>query len=73
MAQKDKTKKVSYYRKPEYMTTEEWQIALRKQFALKQEFDVINTKDEKVFSDFLVYNPKSEKEYKVAVRSYNLD
>ena len=70
MSEKDKTKKVSYYRKPENLTTEEWQIALRKQFALKQEFDVINTKDEKVFSDFLVYNPKSEKEYKVAIRSY---
>jgi len=70
MSEKDNTKKVSYYRKPENLTTEEWQIALRKQFALKQEFDVINTKDEKVFSDFLVYNPKSKKEYKVAIRSY---
>ncbi len=70
MEKKDKEKKVSYYRKPENMTTEEWQVALRKQFALKQEFEVNNTKDEKVFSDFLVYNPKSEKEYKVAIRSY---
>lgn len=70
MSEENKTKKVSYYRKPENLTTEEWQIALRKQFALKQEFDIINTKDEKVFSDFLVYNPQSEKEYKVAIRSY---
>ncbi|MCF6358529.1 MAG: SWIM zinc finger domain-containing protein, partial [Draconibacterium sp.] len=70
MEKKDKEKKVSYYRKPENMTTEEWQVALRKPFALKQEFEVNNTKDEKVFSDFLVYNPKSEKEYKVAIRSY---
>lgn len=64
-------RKVSYYRKPDDLTLDEWQIALRRQFALKQEFIVKNTKDEKVFSDFLVYNPKTDKEYKVAIRSYD--
>ncbi len=70
MSEQEKVKKVSYYRKPEDLTLEQWQIALRRQFALKQDFRVRNTTDEKVFSDFLVYNPKSEKEYKVAIRSY---
>ena len=70
MSEQEKTKKVSYYRKPDDLTMEQWQIALRQQFALKQEFSVKNTTEEKVFSDFLIYNPKSEKEYKVAIRSY---
>ena len=70
MEEQEKIKKVSYYRKPDDLTLEQWQIALRQQFALKQDFTVKNTTDDKVFSDFLVFNPKSEKEYKVAIRSY---
>ncbi|NOX86253.1 MAG: DEAD/DEAH box helicase [Chlorobi bacterium] len=69
-AQKPQKKKVSYYRKPDDMTVEEWQIALRKQFAEKQNFTVKNTGDHPVFSDFRVYNPETSKEYKVAIRSY---
>lgn len=64
------TNKVSYYRKPEDMTIEDWQIALRRQFAEKQDFRVNNIGNKSVFSDFLVHNPKSNKEYKVAIRSY---
>ena len=63
-------KRVSYYRKPGDMTTEQWQIALRKQFAEKQNFSVKNIGDHPVFSDFKVYNPASGNEYKVAIRSY---
>ncbi len=62
--------KVTYYRKPEDMTIEDWQIALRRQFAEKQDFKVKNIGNQSVFSDFLVHNPKSDKEYKVAIRSY---
>ena len=63
-------KKVPYYRKPEDMTVEEWQIALRRQFAEKQNFEVTNTGTHPVFSDFSVFNPLSGKTYKVAIRSY---
>ena len=68
--QKTQKKKVPYYRKPDDMTTEEWQIALRKQFAEKQNFKVKNIGDHPVFSDYRVYNPESGNEYKVAIRSY---
>ncbi len=65
-----KEKKVSYYRKPADMTLEEWQVALRRQFAHKQNFKVKNIGNHPVFSDFLVHNPKSGNEYKVAIRDY---
>ncbi len=65
-----KQKQVPYYRKPDNMMLEEWQIALRKQFAYKQNFTVRNIGDHPVFSDFMVYNPESGNEYKVAVRNY---
>ena len=65
-----KEKKVSYYRKPSDMTLEEWQVALRRQFAHKQNFKVKNIGNHPVFSDFLVHNPKSGNEYKVAIRDY---
>jgi len=70
MSEEKKERKVSYYRKPDYLTLEQWQIALRKQFALKQEFEVENLTQEKVFSDFSVYNSKTDKTYKVAIRDY---
>ena len=63
-------KKVPYYRKPDNLTIDEWQIALRRQFAEKQDFKVRNIGDGPVFSDFMVYNPVSGNEYKVAIRSY---
>jgi SNF2 family DNA or RNA helicase len=62
------TKKVSYHKKPEDLTVEEWQVALRRQFAQKQDFKVKNIGGHQVYSDFLVFNPKSGKEYKVAIR-----
>ncbi len=62
--------KVPYYRKPDDMTLEEWQIALRRQFAYKQQFTVRNVGHHPVFSDFMVYNPLSVNKYKVAIRDY---
>ena len=70
MNKNKKPAKVSYHRKPDDMTIEEWQIALRRQYAEKQSFNVKNIGNQSVFSDFLVYNPKSDKEYKIAIRSY---
>ena len=62
--------KVPYYRKPDNLTLEEWQIALRRQFAYKQNFTVRNVGNHPVFSDFMVYNPESGNKYKVAIRDY---
>jgi len=64
------TKRIPYYRKPDDMTVEEWQVALRKQFAEKQNFTFKNIGDHPVFSDFNVFNPVSGNTYKVAIRSY---
>ena len=60
--------KVPYSRRPEDMTLEQWQVALRKQFALEQNFDVENIGNHPVFSDFNVHNNKSNRTYKVAIR-----
>lgn len=65
----EKKKKVPYYRKPDDMSVEDWQIALRQQYIDKQEFGLQNIGNHPVFSDFQVYNPKTKKEYKVAIRS----
>ncbi|MCM0721745.1 DEAD/DEAH box helicase [Parabacteroides sp. W1-Q-101] len=68
----EKQKKVSYYRKPEGMTLEEWQIALRKQFAMKSIF-LIEPFDSSLpwNGDFQVINPQSNQKYKVAFRGEN--
>lgn len=50
------------------MSLEEWQVALRRQFAVEQNFDVENIGNHPVFSDFNVHNPVSGRTYKVAVR-----
>ena len=63
-----KQEKVPYYRKPENLTVDEWQAALRKQFAAEQDFEIKNIGDHPVFSDFEVFNPASEKIYKVSIR-----
>ncbi|MCZ2100771.1 MAG: DEAD/DEAH box helicase [Chitinophagales bacterium] len=62
------SKKVSYYRKPDDMTADQWQIALRKQFAESQHYVVKNIGSGEVFSDYSVYNENAESIYKVAIR-----
>lgn len=75
MTGSENKKKVPYYRKPEDMSVDQWQAELRKQFALKQDFKVKNLGNHPVYSDFEVFNPETEKSYKVSVRdnisSYN--
>ncbi len=68
MDSQTKKKKVPYYKKPENMPLEVWQTELRKQFAADQKFEVKNTGDHPVFSDFEVYNPESGGSYKVSIR-----
>ena len=67
-----KRRKVSRTRKPDEMTLEQWQIALRKQFAEKQDLRVTNVGDEPIFSEFRVVNPQTDGEYRVAIRGEGL-
>ena len=62
-------KKISYLKKPDDLTLEEWQYALRKQFAGTHSFNIKKTGTHPVFSDFDVYNPETKLTYKVALRS----
>mgnify|MGYP000326555570 CR=1 FL=1 len=64
-----KTVKVPYHHKPDDMPIDEWQKALRRQFAETQNFTIKNIGSHPVFSDFEVHNPQSGNTYKVAVRS----
>ena len=50
------------------MTVDQWQAELRKQFALTQQFRITNIGTHPVYSDFQVFNPESEKTYKVSIR-----
>jgi len=60
--------KISRLRKPEEMPLEQWQIALRKQFGQKQDLRLKNIGDEPIFSEFLVKNPQTGGEYRLAIR-----
>ncbi|MDQ1265387.1 MAG: hypothetical protein QG635_537, partial [Bacteroidota bacterium] len=62
-------KTVPYHYKPDNLTLDEWQTALRRQYALHQNFRIENIGEHPVFSDFNVFNPVSERTYKVAIRS----
>ena len=67
----DIPKKISYHRKPDNLSLEEWQVALRKQFGKdnEQEFRIINVGKREFFSDFQVTNTLTNNTYKVAIRS----
>jgi superfamily II DNA or RNA helicase len=67
-----KPKRIPHLRKPEEMSLEEWQVALRRQFAREQKFRVKNLGAEPVFSEFHVTNPQSGKTYRVAIRGERL-
>lgn len=65
---KESTSKVSYHYKPESLTLQEWQIALRRQAAIKEHF-AISEKDRKDFPGYYnVINPVTSNEYKVVYR-----
>jgi superfamily II DNA or RNA helicase len=65
-------KNVSPFHKPDEMSLESWQIALRRQFGRKQKFKFRNLGTQPVFSDFEVLNPQTKKAYRVAVRGAGL-
>ncbi len=64
--------KISRLRRPPEMSLEQWQVALRKQFARKQNFRLTNTGTEPIFSEFTVANPQTGGEYRVAIRGRGL-
>lgn len=64
-----KERVIPYHHKPDDMSLDEWQTGLRRQFAVNQNFVIENLGDHPVFSDFSVFNPISNKTYKVAIRS----
>jgi len=68
-ATKKKEKKISYYACPPEMNLREWQIALRKQYAQKNDFEITKIGTEPVWADYLVKNPKHNSQYRVALRS----
>jgi len=67
-----KVKKISRLRQPEDMPLEQWQIALRKQFGQEQNFRLKNIGDDPIFSEFLVRNPQTKGEYRVAIRGLRI-
>ncbi len=66
---KEKEHKVPYHYKPEELNIEDWQKALRRQFAKDNLFGVSKLDDEQVFGDYEVINPINNSTYKVAIRS----
>jgi superfamily II DNA or RNA helicase len=67
-----KTARLSRLRRPEDLTLEAWQVALRRQFGLEQNFRVRNIGGNPVFSDFEVTNPETHRSYRVAIRGDQL-
>jgi len=67
-----KPKKISRLKKPDDMSLEAWQVALRRQFGREQKFKLKNVGEEPIFSDFEVFNPESGRTYRVAIRGAGL-
>lgn len=59
---------IPYHKKPEELSLEHWQIALRKQFVIGKNFGVKKLEGHPVFTDYVVYNPETKNTYKVALR-----
>jgi hypothetical protein len=67
-----KKKKLSRLRKPEEMSLEDWQVALRREFGREQRFRLKNLGNEPIFSEFEVTNPETKRTYRVAIRGQGL-
>ena len=64
-------KKISYYTKPEDMTLEQWQIALRVQTAQKEAFDIEEDSSKDQPGYYKVNNWTNNSQYKVVFRGEN--
>lgn len=69
---KSAPKKTPRTRKPEEMSLEAWQIALRREFGREQDFHSENLGEDPLFSEFAVTNPASGRTYRIAVRGQAL-
>jgi len=67
-----KVAKISRLRKPDDLPLEQWQVALRRQFAQTQNLRLKNIGNERIFSEFIVTNPQTKGEYRVAIRGQGL-
>lgn len=63
-----KNNKVSYHYKPDNLTLQEWQIALRRQIAQKENFAISETNRKEYPGYYKVANPVSHNEYRVVYR-----
>ncbi|MGA2546170.1 MAG: DEAD/DEAH box helicase [Rectinemataceae bacterium] len=60
---------VPYHKKPEAMSYEAWQLALRKHYVPEEAFTIRSLGGaHPIFCDYSVYNPASGRSYKVALR-----
>ena len=62
-------KRISKLQKPEGITIEQWQIALRTQDGEEKKFAMENVGNHPVFSDFDIQDIDAKQNYKVAIRS----
>ncbi|MCA9417658.1 MAG: DEAD/DEAH box helicase family protein, partial [Candidatus Omnitrophica bacterium] len=69
---KQAPKRTPRTRKPKEMSLEEWQVALRREYAREQKFQFNNLGEEPIFSEFAVTNPESRRTYRVAIRGEEL-
>src|SRR5712691_11254347 len=60
--------KLSRLHRPEGMSLEAWQTALRRQFGREQTFQLKNIGGHPIFSEFEVINPQSRNTYRVVIR-----
>lgn len=70
-----KKQKITYHKKPDNLSTAEWQRELRKQFIQEKGLSFIIKRQDgehPVFTDYTVENPASGGVYKVALRSKGL-
>src|SRR6476646_6215120 len=57
--------------KPEGMSLEDWQIALRREFGREQKFKLRKLDDDAIFGEFLVDNPQTRGQYRISIRGVN--
>ncbi len=59
---------VSRTHRPEGLGLEQWQQLLRKQYGEQQDFHLENRGNHPIFSEFILTNPHSQKNYRIAIR-----
>ena len=59
---------VPYHRRPEDMSLEDWQRALRRQFVADKDFEIVKLDGHPVFCDYRVSSPEGGRSYKVSIR-----